>query len=63
MRTYEIVGLTYEQMRELADVICGSALFCNQHAWPSMTCVARPEGCQCQHCQERDSTANNTEGE
>lgn len=48
--TYEIVGLTQYQARQLADVLCGTAVFADGHAWISEVCVVRPQGCQCPHC-------------
>lgn len=50
---YEAIGLSYEQARAIADDLCGgTAMFGDGHAWPSATCVVRPEGCQCEHCKD-----------
>ena len=51
--TYEIVGLTQDQARQLADVLCGTAVWANGHAWISEACVVRPQGCQCPHCRDK----------
>lgn len=53
--TYEIVGLTQDQARHLADVLCGTAVFADGHAWVSESCVVRPQGCQCGHCLKQES--------
>ena len=48
-KRYELVGLTYEEAREIVDDRW-AGLISHGHAYPSNTLVLRPMGCQCDHC-------------
>lgn len=52
-KRYELVGLTYEQAREIVDDRW-AGLIANGHAWLDDNTLMRPEGCQCGQCKLRD---------
>lgn len=58
VQLYEADGLNNAQARQIADELCGSALWHEGHAWVSETCVVRPRGCRCQQCQPQRSLLN-----